>query len=76
MKIYLVENIDSDCLNELKKNHEITNIIEESDIVITRNLNINKEFIDKAKCLKLIAIHGTGISEVDIKYAKEKGITV
>lgn len=76
MKIYLVENIDSDCLNELKKNHEITNIVEESDIVITRNLNINKEFINKAKCLKLIAIHGTGISEVDIKYAKEKGITV
>ena len=76
MKIYLVELIDKHYLNELKKNHEIVDKIEEAEIVITRNLKIDKEFIDKAIHLKCIAIHGTGISEVDIPYAKEKGIVV
>ena len=76
MKIYLVELIDIDVLNKLKEKFTITNVLEESDIVITRNLKVDKRFIDKAKLLKCIAIHGTGISEVDINYAKEKGIIV
>ncbi|RIA78389.1 glycerate dehydrogenase [Anaeroplasma bactoclasticum] len=76
MKIYFIELMDSYYLDELKKDNEIINNIEEADIVITRNLTIDKAFIDKAVHLKCIAIHGTGISEVDINYAKTKGIVV
>jgi phosphoglycerate dehydrogenase-like enzyme len=76
MKIYFIELMDSYYLDELVKDTEIINNIEEADIVITRNLTIGKAFIEKAVHLKCIAIHGTGISEVDINYAKTKGIVV
>ena len=76
MKIYLIEEIDLDTLNKLKKDFIITNKLEEADIVISRNLYIDKNFIDRALNLKCIAIHGTGISECDLNYAKEKGIIV
>lgn len=76
MKFYLVEIIDDDVLKKLNQEFIFTSKLEEADIVITRNLKIDKEFIDKALSLKCIAIHGTGISEVDIEYAKSKGIVV
>ena len=76
MKIYLVEYVDESFVLNLKQNHEIVDNISDADIVITRNLKIDKSFIDQAKSLKCIAIHGTGISEVDIEYAKKRGIVV
>jgi lactate dehydrogenase-like 2-hydroxyacid dehydrogenase len=76
MKIYLVEYVDLSFVLNLKQNHEIVDNISDADIVITRNLKIDKSFIDQAKNLKCIAIHGTGVSEVDIEYAKKRGIVV
>ena len=75
-KIYLVEIIDLDIKKKLEEEFVITNKIEEANILITRNIKVNKEFIDKAKLLKLVCIHGTGISEVDIEYCHQKGIRV
>ncbi len=37
---------------------------------------LNKEVIDKMKNLKLIITRSTGYDHIDVKYAKEKGITV
>lgn len=76
MNLYLIELIDPIVLAKLEKEFKVVNQIEDADIVITRNLRIDKSFIDKASNLKCIAIHGTGVSEVDITYAKEKGIAV
>lgn len=75
-KIYLVEIIDLDIKKKLEKEFIITNKIEEANILITRNIKVNKEFIDKAKNLELVCIHGTGISEVDIDYLHQKNIKV
>lgn len=75
-KIYLVEIIDENIKRKLEEEFIITNDIALADILITRNIRVNKEFIDKAKNLKLVCIHGTGISEVDIPYCHEKGIKV
>ncbi len=50
--------------------------IEKADIVITNKVVIDRSVIDKAKSLKLIAVAATGTNNVDVEYAKEKGIAV
>lgn len=75
-KIYLIEIIDEDIKNKLEEEFILTDKIEDADILITRNIKVNKDFIDKGKNLKLVCIHGTGISEVDISYCHQKGIKV
>lgn len=50
--------------------------IEEADYIITTNVQVTKEVIDAAPNLKLIARAGVGFDNVDIGYAREKGIDV
>lgn len=45
-------------------------------IIVCTYTKITKEVIDKAKNLKLIVRAGVGLDNVDVKYAKEKGIEV
>lgn len=55
---------------------EIIDRIKDADGIIVNKVNIGKEEIDQAKNLKYIGVVATGYDIVDIKYAKEKGITV
>ncbi|RMA93054.1 D-2-hydroxyacid dehydrogenase [Hydrogenothermus marinus] len=48
----------------------------DADIIITNKVVIDKEIIDNAKNLKLICEAATGYNNIDINYAKEKGIQV
>ncbi len=50
--------------------------VKNADIVITNKVIIDKEVIDSCKNLKLICVAATGTNNVDIKYAREKGIAV
>ncbi|MEG0275829.1 MAG: NAD(P)-dependent oxidoreductase [Coprobacillus sp.] len=77
MKIFLVESIHPSAYQLLKERHQIIDdysLIHTCDIVISRNLRIDKVFLDKCSDLKLIVIHGTGYDDVDTEYAKKKGI--
>lgn len=77
MKIFLVEPIHPVAYNKLKESYEIVDdysLLNTCEIVVSRNLKINKEFIDCCLMLELIIIHGTGYDDVDIEYAKKKGI--
>lgn len=76
MKLYLVEEIDKDAKKRLEACLEITDQLQEADIILSRNLRLSKEKIDEAEHVKLIAIHGTGVSDCDVAYAKSKGILV
>lgn len=79
MKVFLCEFIHSEARKYLEMNAEIIsdwNKINEVDAIINRNLQITKETMDKAKNLKAIAIHGTGIDGVDMDEAKKRGIHV
>lgn len=51
-------------------------VLEEADYLITTNVPVTKEVIDSAPHLKLIARAGVGYDNVDIIYAREKGIDV
>ncbi|MBC8500989.1 MAG: phosphoserine phosphatase SerB [Nanoarchaeota archaeon] len=52
-------------------------IIREIEIIVIRtNRKIDKEFLDKATNLKLIATATTGLNHIDLDYAKKKGVEV
>ena len=76
MKIFVVEPISNEFMNLLKEKFEITDDITIADIAIIRNKEINKEILDSAKKLKLIAVYGTGYNMIDLEYAKKIGIKV
>ncbi len=50
--------------------------IKDADVIVINKTLIGKEEIDAAKHLKLIALFATGYNNVDVKYAREKGVTV
>ena len=55
---------------------ETASRIVDADIVITNKVLIKADEMDAAKQLKLICIAATGINNVDLDYAEEKGIVV
>ncbi len=50
--------------------------VKDKDIVITNKVVIDKEVMDNAPNLKLICVAATGTNNVDLEYAKQKGIAV
>jgi len=57
------------------KPHETLNRVKNADIVITNKVVIDKEIMDNSN-IKLIQISATGMNNVDLEYAKKKGIKV
>jgi len=55
---------------------EMIKRIENANIVITNKVVITAEMMDRAKELKLICIAATGMNNVDLVYAKKRGIVV
>ena len=60
---------------DMTSENETTNRIKDADIVITNKVVIGKEQMDNSS-IKLIAISATGMNNVDLEYAKQKGIKV
>jgi glycerate dehydrogenase len=56
--------------------YEILEVAEDADIIVTNKVVIDKELMDKLKNLKFIQIAATGMNNVDLEYAKKKGIIV
>lgn len=50
--------------------------IEGANIIITNKVVIDNEALDHAKALKLICVAATGMNNIDLQSAKERGITV
>jgi glycerate dehydrogenase len=57
------------------KKEETLDRIKNADIVFTNKVVIDKEIMDKSK-IKIIQIMATGMNNVDLEYAKQKGIIV
>ncbi len=89
-RLLITEITDTDTLTILKNTNRfdmsVENTISEENllkkigkydaIIVRTYTNITKEVIDAAKGLKLIVRAGVGLDNIDIDYAKEKGITV
>ncbi len=57
-------------------NSECIDHIGESEIIILNKVKITKKILENAKKLKLICLFATGYDNIDINFAKEKGIAV
>ena len=56
---------------------ELLSVVGAYDALVVRSrTKVVREVIDKAKKLRLIARPGTGLDNIDVGYAREKGITV
>lgn len=55
---------------------ELLNIVYDYDIILTNKVVIDREVMQRAVNLKYIGLFATGYNNIDIEYAKEKGIAV
>ena len=91
MKLLITSNIPEKIYDELKENFEITchdsnvplkkeEIIEkikgQDALLCPLSDKIDKDVIDAGSNLKIIANYGAGFDNIDISYAREKGIVV
>lgn len=80
MLILLSDAFDSGLPDKLKKFGKITDDksrVPEAEVILIRSkTKVTKEYIDSAPNLKLVIRGGVGLDNVDLVYAKEKGITV
>ena len=61
---------------EITPPNEVFERVKDVDVIITNKVIISKQVIDNAPKLKLVCIAATGMNNVDLDYAAEKGITV
>lgn len=77
MKVFLCEPIHEKAYQKLIEEYEVIDnkdYLSECQIVISRNLKIDRHFIDQCVALELVVIHGTGYDDVDVEYLKSKHI--
>jgi len=80
MKILISDPFAPTLPDRLKQFGEVTedkSQLPEADIVLVRSkTKCSKDYLDEAKNLKLIIRGGVGLDNIDLDYAKEKGIEV
>ncbi len=80
MLILISDAFDSSLPDKLSKYGEITDDksrLAEAEVVLIRSkTKVNAEYIDSAPNLKLVIRGGVGLDNVDLDYAKRKGIIV
>ncbi len=80
MKILISDPFSKDLPGKLMEFGKVTENKEEyidADIILVRSATkATKEYIDKAKNLKMIIRGGVGVDNVDVEHAKSKGIRV
>ena len=80
MKILISDPFSKDLPDMLREFGEVTDNKEEyidSDIILVRSATkARKDYIDSAKNLKMIIRGGVGIDNIDVDYARSKGIAV
>ena len=48
----------------------------DADVIITNKLKLNAQNLDGAKALKLICVTATGYDNIDVEYARKRGVGV
>lgn len=78
-KVFLCEYIHPEAYAYLKAHVEVIrdwDRLSEAEALINRNLKMTDEVMGKAKSLRVIGIHGTGVDDVDMAAAGRRGIQV
>ena len=61
---------------EHTQENEVVSRAEGKEVIITNKVVVNREMMGALPDLKLICVAATGTKNIDLEYAKEKGITV
>ena len=75
-KLALGEGIEVDYRPSISREELLQSVGGYDALIIRSRTKVDKELIDRAHKLKLVARPGTGLDNVDVEYAKSKGITV
>jgi len=80
MKTLLSDSFDASLPGKLARFGEVTQdkgLLAEVDVILVRSkTKCTKEYIDQAKNVKLIVRGGVGLDNIDVEYARAKGIQV
>lgn len=76
MEELLAKGLHCDDLSQDTSEALLEKISDYDGIVIRSKFKVNKAFLDKASSLQFIARAGAGMENIDIAYAKEKGIVL
>ncbi len=55
---------------------DVASIIIDADVVLTNKIQLNRDVLFATKCLKLICVMATGVNNIDLEAAAERGIVV
>ncbi len=55
---------------------EVITAIGDAEVIIINKIKITKEVLDSCKSLRLICVFATGYDNIDVSYAKERGVAV
>ncbi|MDA4119635.1 MAG: 3-phosphoglycerate dehydrogenase, partial [Thaumarchaeota archaeon] len=75
-KLALGPSVDLDYKPTISKSELLKSVGDYEGLVVRSRTKVDREVIDKAVRLKLIARPGTGLDNIDVDYAKSKGVTV
>ena len=73
---HLFEKLGNFVSYPVTKSEERLDRLKNADILITCKVNIDKTIIDACPRLKLICVAATGVNNIDVEHAFEKGIQV
>lgn len=79
MSVFLNEHIHPEARKRLEERFQVVDNMdhpEEIEAIIVRVFDANAAVMDKCPNLKVIGKHGVGCNTIDLKAAKERGITV
>ncbi len=76
LDITVLEKYGDVVYNKNISRDELLNTVHNYDMILCNKTVIDKVIIEKAKKLKYIGLFATGYNNIDISYAKERGITV
>lgn len=89
MKVLVAEDISDEAIEIMKreglevdvrlgiKKEELLKLIEKYDALVVRSqIKVDREIIEKAKNLKIIARAGIGVDNIDVETATQRGIVV
>jgi D-3-phosphoglycerate dehydrogenase / 2-oxoglutarate reductase len=83
MKTFIFDPIEPSAVDYAKEKLDVVTWIDKditnysiAEAVIVRTFEMSKEIIDQMPNLKIIAKHGVGVDNIDLNYAKSKGIIV
>src|SRR3989338_5320150 len=74
--IDLFQQLGEVTIRELSREELLQRITEYEVLAIRVDTTVDKELIDTARNLKVIATGTTGVNHIDVEYAKKKGIEV